>query len=236
MQLGGQGLMPDITAPRISGMPQMEGGPVDLEKLLTLSLIRTHTKTDDVPHVTDEQLRLYRAAAFEAAEKYTGRIFSELRVIQEPLSRKAHKRWRHSYTHRLRHPSADGIVYIYGAPYGQGDRQVNIGPGGREIQMPVLHGAFDDRSCCGGSGGGNQLNYGMMAMYRAGVSCAESVPSGIIVGCLKFIAWMVANPGDEIMTVRNRASQGEMGIIGTNNGAWASGAIEQWRIHVDGAI
>lgn len=52
----------------------------DLEELLPLALIRTHTKTDDVPHVTDEQLSLYRSASFEAAEKYTGLVYSRAKI------------------------------------------------------------------------------------------------------------------------------------------------------------
>lgn len=236
MNLGGQRLMPDITHSRIAAPPPLQSVPVDLEKLLPISVIRTHTKTDDVPHVTDDQLRLYRKAAFEVCEKYTGRIFSELRVIQEPVSQRKARRFRPFYIHTLKHPSFDGIVYIYGTANGFGNRQLNIGPGGRELRLEVLGGAIDASSCCGGPCQGDQYNYGMMAMYRAGVDCADSIPAGIIMGCLKFIAWSISNPGDEIMTVRNREAGEATGIIGTNNGAWASGAIEQWRIYLDDAV
>lgn len=237
MTFGGFRPMPEITQARQAPAPLMQGAPIDLEKLLPISEIRTHTKTDDVPNVTDEQLRLYRKAAFEVCEKYTGRIFSEIKVIQEPISQvKRGRRFRPYYTHRLKYPSFDGVVYIFGTAYGQGDRQLNIGPGGRELRLEVLHGAIDASSCCGGPCAGDQYNYGMQAMYRAGVDCAENVPAGILMGCLKFIAWAISNPGDEIMTVRNREAGQSDGIVGTNNGAWASGAIEQWRIYVDDAV
>jgi hypothetical protein len=236
MNLGGQRLMPDITQRGVAAPPPMQSAPVDLERLLPLGEIRTHTKTDDVPHVTDNQLRLYRKAAFEACEKYTGRIFSELRVITESVSQRRTRRMRPFYIHELKHPSFDGIVYLYGTPYGAGDRRIDIGPGGRQLRLEVTNGAIDASSCCGGPCDGDQYNYGMKAMYRAGVDCAENVPAGIILGVLKFIAWAISNPGDEIMTVRNREAGQSDGIVGTNNGAWASGAIEQWRIYVDDAV
>ncbi len=235
MHFGSPRTMREITTDR-SVAPPMVSVAVDLEKLLPIGVIRTHTKTDDVPHVTDDQLRLYRQAAFEACEKYTGRIFSELRVIQEPIAQRRGRRWRPFYIHELKHPSFDGIVFIYGSAYGQDDRQLNIGPGGRQLRLEVRAGAIDASSCCGGPCQGDQYNYGMMAMYRAGVDCAAGVPAGILLGCLKFIAWAVTNPGDEIMTVRNREAGESSGIVGTNNAAWASGAIEQWRIYVDDAI
>src|SRR5688572_13974020 len=57
----------------------------DLEKLIPISLIREHTKTDDVPAVSDDQLRLYRSASVEAAEQYTGLLLSSSKPITEAV-------------------------------------------------------------------------------------------------------------------------------------------------------
>jgi hypothetical protein len=236
MSLGGQRPTPDISRPREMPAPQLEGKKIDLESLLSLAAIRQHTKIDDVPHVTDEQLTLYRKAAFEVCEKYTGRIFCEHKVIVEDVSTGRSKRWRPTYKHRLRHASADGVIYLYGSAYGMADRTFNLSPGTQEITIEVMGGAYDAAGCCGGPHSSREVSWGMKVMYRAGIASAADVPAGIILGVLKFIAWCIQNPGDEIMTVRNRENKGEQGIIGTNNGAWASGAIEQWRIFVDDAI
>lgn len=233
MNLGSQRTMKEITTPVKVGLPQLDDVVLDFEKLLPLSVIRTHTKTDDVPYVTDDQLARYRRAAFEACEKYTSRVFSGMKVIREPIQQRRRRQFRASYVHRLRHPSADGIVYIYGSAHGSADRRLDIGPGGKELRLEVVHGVIDASSCCGGPCDGDQYNYGMMAMYRTGIGCANDLEEGIILGILKFIAWAVSNPGDEIMTVRNREAGESSGIVGTNNGAWASGAVEQWRIYVD---
>lgn len=227
--------MPEVKADALA--PALCGCKHDLEKYLSLSLIRTHTKTDDVPHVTDEQLALYRQTAFEVAEKYTGRLLTEIRVMTEPVAARARSRFRPTYKHMLRYASADGKVYLYGSAT-SGTRLLEIMPGSREVVIPVSHCAIDLSSCCNPCSDGRGVNYGARVTYRAGIDCdrGDGIPAGIIVGILKFIAWMIENPGDEIMTVRNREAGESSGIVGTNNGAWASGAIEQWRIYVDRAI
>lgn len=235
--LGGQGIMPVVSAPAMADVPPLCGARQDLEKYLPLSLIRTHTKTDDVPNVTDGQLQLYRQAAFEAAEKYTGRLFTEVRVITEDVAATAGRRRRPYYVHRLRYATADGKVYLYGSKVSP-NMTLDVAPGQREVKIPVLHDAIDVSSCCDPCSTGRGVNFGMKATYRAGIDCerGDGIPAGIITGVLKFIAWMVQNPGDEIMTVRNREAGESSGIAGTNNGAWASGAIEQWRTYVNNAI
>lgn len=229
--------LPEIKA-QVPGAPTLCGCKTDLEQWVPISLIRTHTKTDDVPHVTDEQLALYRQAAFEAAEKYTGWLFTEIKVITESIAAKPGRRWRPTYRHKLRYASADGRVYLYGARDGFGSAVLEIEPGERFIEVPIQHHAVDvSFSCCNPCSDGRGVNYGMRVTYRAGIDCKfGGVPASIIAGVLKFIAWSVQNPGDVIMTVRNRESGESTGIIGTNNPAWASGAIEQWRIIVDDAI
>lgn len=220
--------------------PVMTGARFDLDAILPINRIRQYTKTDDVPHVTDDMLRLFRKAAFEAAEEYTGLILSEQRVVIEAVSSPLKLRFRvntgMSYTHNTQHPIADEFVWYYGAHRNIGNRQLYVTPGTTTVRIPVTHIAIDASSCCGGPCNEPGINWGMRIMYRAGYKCQDDVPAGILLGCLKFIAWSVMNPGDTVMTVRNRAGAGEAGIIGTNNGAWASGAIEQWRIYVRSAV
>lgn len=227
---------PELFVPTWPGGPLLCGFRSDLEKHLPISLIRTHTKTDDVPHVTDEQLMLYRQTAFEVAEKYTSMLLTEVRVITENVAIKPPRRHRPYYKHRLRYQTADGRAYLYGG--GAANVALEVEPGKREIRVPVMHNAIDASSCCNPCSDGRGINFGMKVTYRAGFDCTrgQGLPAGILVGILKFIAWMVQNPGDEILTVRNREAGESTGIIGTNNGAWASGAIEQWRIYVDDAI
>jgi hypothetical protein len=66
-------------------------------------------------------------------------------------------------------------------------------------------------------------------MYRSGFSCPEQVPAGVLLGMLQFIAWVVEHPGDEVLSMRNTLSARGGAIIGTNNIALVSGALETWR-------
>ena len=75
-----------------------------------------------------------------------------------------------------------------------------------------------------------------MAAYRAGFASADDVPSGIVLGCLQYIAWVVEHPGDELLTQRNQIEKSIGGSSGSNNIAWVSGAIEQWRMFDNSAI
>lgn len=232
----GHGILQPQVKRDANALPVIDTKDVDLENLCPISLIRTHTKSDDVPYVTDEQLVLYRKTAFEAAEKYTGFLFTQQRAVTENVSRKSGRRWRDSYTHRLRYPSADGRVYLYGSRDGIGNRMIDIGAGERNIRIPVQSGAFDLGSCCDPCRSDRDVNYGWKVLYKAGINCKDDVPAGIVMGVLKMVAFLMMNAGDEILTVRNREQAESTGIIGTNNAAWASGAIEQWRIYVDDAI
>ena len=207
----------------------MESKPFDLESILSLDAIRTHTKTDDALYVTDEQLALYRLAGFEAAGNYTGRLFSQIKQHDEPLAPPSMSSARRRILKlKLRYPSSDGQVAIYGSPNKAYDRIIQIEPGTRELRIENYYTDLGMDSCCS-SFGGASTNFGMRASYRAGICGPQDVPAGIIVGVLKWIAWNVMHPGDEIMTVRNKVNAGESGIIGSNNVALISGAIEQWR-------
>lgn len=216
----------------LNAVPEYPGGDgtnnVDLEAVLSLALIREHTKTDDVPSVTDAQLELYRAAAFESCEAYTGMLFSRSQVIRESVQREGHRaRFRTQRRITLRHAPIDPVVYLYGGGMLR-PQTVMVAPGQRTIMIPVVQEALDASSCCNPCSLGGE-NFGIMVMYRAGIKKPGDIPSVIKLGCLKYIAWSIENPGDVVQTVKNRTAAGEAGIVGTNNGAWASGAIEEWR-------
>ena len=220
---------------------------IDLELALPLALIRSHTKTDDVPSVTDAQLVLYRQAAFEAAEQYTGLIFSRSGYVTQSMARPlpglggprmqemvspwgafgrpiANAR-RRSAPVKLLAPAADGVIVITH----QGKSQtIIVAPGATSVDVPWLIETADGCSDpCGA--GGPQLNFGVVARYRIGVCDAAAIPAGIKIGCLKLIAWNIENPGDRLEVVHDSGRSSSTGMIGTNNATWASGAIEQWR-------
>lgn len=209
--------------------PISSGKSFDLNALLSLDTIRTHTKTDDVPSVTDEQLVLYRKAAFEAAELYTGMLLSEQRQITEIAAKpRTGLRLRATTKHRTQYPIADGRVYLFGSRDQNDNRLLTVTPGTNIIHIPVVHEALDVGSCCRPCDAG-ATNYGLQLMYLAGFPNAGEIPAGILVGMLRWIAWSVQNPGDVLMSVRNSSSQSETTLQGTNNVGWASGAIEMWR-------
>lgn len=214
-------------------LPHLDGAVFDQEKILSINLIRQHTKTDDVPAVTDELLSLYRNAALEAAERYTGMLLREIRVIQQPVAGKsditAGARHRMSYTVSLQFPTVDGILYLYGGKQVTGVCTLRTSPGATKVKIPVNHYAIDMTPCCGSPcGDARPMNSGVELMYRAGVACEDDVPACIKLGALKFIAWSIGNPGDEPLAGVNMANVNPQ--AGRNNAAWQSGAIEEWRL------
>lgn len=221
------------------GIPSVGGAcDFDLDKCLSIALIREHTKTDDVPSVTDNQLRLYRAAAFESAEQYTGALLRGTRPITEYIDEdwSARTMLRGYYVKKTEYPVTDGIVYLYGA-VGSANQTLRIQPGTRKLRIPIVQCSPDLSSACcrPGCAPTKAMNTGMRIMYRAGFELCETgdapatLPNIIILGILKFIAWSVTHPGDVLLTVRLRESSDEGLVRGTNNAAWASGALELWR-------
>lgn len=205
----------------------------DLEKLLPIDLIRIHAKVDDVPSASDEQLEIYRQAALESAEQYTGFVFGGSRTVEEWIDRSLNKRdLRHGFfKFQLEFPAADGIVYLFGS--GQ-SLTLHTKVGGKTVRIPVVGMSLDlSGACCAGPCGPNgsvgSINPGTKVLYRTGYKTMEDIPAGIKLGMLKYCAWCVTHPGDEIVAVRNRTITRSSLVDGTNNVAWASGAIEIWR-------
>jgi hypothetical protein len=216
------------TPPPIGGVETA----LDWSGRLSIDMIRQHTKTDDIPGVTDDQLALYRAAAVETAEAYTGRLLSVQRTINEPAQGPPMPRFGKTfYKLRLRYPVADGIVYLYGGKFGSDNITLRVPVNTRVVTVPVRYGVLDLSNCCDPCAQNNgYVNNGMMVMYKAGFKSAADVPNLIVLGCLQYIAWVIEHPGDEILTVRNRRDARSEGAQGTNNVAIASGALESWRL------
>lgn len=198
---------------------------------LSIEIMRAHTKTNAVQTVTDDQLRLYRAAAIEAAEQYTGLILTGQKTIEEtPRSTNLQDRNRGYFTHTTAHMIADSSVLYLGEASRQ--RVIRAQVGSNKIRIPVLFDTLTIQDCCNPCDVG--INPGMFIRYKAGYATCKEIPAGIILGALKYIAWNVKNPGDQIMTVRNKLVADSAGIAGTNNIGIASGANELWRQYAKG--
>lgn len=211
---------------------------LDWEARLSIDMMRDHTKTADVLSVTDDQLRLYRSSALEAAEMYTGMLLFQQRMITEPIQGPPSVKYgKTTYVHKLQYPVADGIVYLYGSIHAQDNAAFMVKPGTRSIKVPVRTGQLDLSNCCDPCSS-HHLNAGMLAAYRAGFADVNAVPAGIVHGALLYISWSVEHPGDELLTQRNRVETraGLAGLQGSSNVAMISGALEMWRSYDSEAI
>lgn len=228
-------MMPSVP-PAIIEYPIRQGSEFDLDSVITLEQIREYAKIDDVPMYTDEMLRMYRDAAFEAAELYTGRIFRDARRIVEDVSTRRNQNnpflhHRRGYSKfNLRYPCVDGQIYLYGGQRRSDDRLVIVEKNARTVRLPIVHEAFD-AECCRPCGSGD-INHGLKIMYLTGVLDKSDIEKGIVLGVLKYIAWTISNPGDVYRSVEDSTSKSAGVIQGTNNTAWASGALEMWRQYV----
>lgn len=199
----------------------MEEVLADLEKVLPLELIRSHTKTDDKPSVTDELLKLYRSAAFEDMEIYTGLQWSGVSIIRQSVDTDMRPR-NGRILINLKHPTFDGKVVVYGKDIIM-PIHANASPGDTKIRVPAVNTIID--GCCSPCGSNN---FGVSVIYRTGWDCSKPLPSGIILGCLKYIAWTIQNSGSTLVTMNNKKENSDSGVAGTNDTIWASGAAEQW--------
>lgn len=225
-------LMPTTKAGKPKQPPQLEGKSFDLDAVLPLSMIRQHCKIDDVVRVPDNLLALYRKSAFGAAEAYTGLLFREIKVVTQSAESKrdltAGHRWRDSFKLRLDYPTADGILYLYGGKHTLEVITISVPPGSTEVQIPINHYAIDATPCCGDPCGRGPANYGRKLMYRAGLSGEADIPENVILGVLKYIAFLVDNPGGDNPANVNQANVNPQ--TSANNISWKSGAIEEWRL------
>lgn len=199
----------------------------NLEEILPIEMIRVHTKTDDTPMVTDEQLALYRQTAFEQAELYTGRIITGIANVEEKDVFGYHLLEHRRPRLRIKLKFLPLDDYIMMTVQNGTATRIQIPYHKRKVDVPLHTHLLNPFGCCK-CVVGNEVGIEFKTVYHTGYKAREDIPSTLLYGCLKFIMWAVANPGDELLTVRNRMGTTETGLIGTNNGAWASGAIEHW--------
>jgi len=203
--------------------------PLDWSERLSIDLIRQHTKTDDVAGVSDGMLEVYRQAAVEAAELYTGAMLTTQKTVTEAIQGQARpKPGKLTYRHKLQYPVADGLVHLYGSQNINANHAIRVPPNTRTIHVPIWTGFIDLSNCCDPCAT-HHLNAEMMAAYKAGYRCPADVPMGIVLGMLQYVAWILEHPGDILLTVRNKEDNSTKGLMGSNNIALASGALETWR-------
>lgn len=229
-------------------MEQIIPGALDKELILPMDLIKAHCKIDDTPGIITSQIELYRDAAMEAAEIYTQvRWFSRAKIEQEivsPRFRGLSQAAGARQSVELEFMPLDGIVNVYGTgptpllwyesspirpdwgTYGQGFFSIKLPPDATrfEIQNDLLF--IGVNGCDEFSRQGSVQQNSAKISYIAGVRCEKDVPAGIKVGCLKAIAWMIENPGDQFVPMVIR----QVGVTTiTNNPMVSSGALDDWR-------
>jgi hypothetical protein len=226
------GIVPNKPLDR-SPIPLGEETALDWDARLGIEFIRSHAKIDDVPSVLDEQILLYRSAAIESAEQYTGLMLLRQRTVSEAVEGPARVRPNAThYTHHLKYPVSDGFVYLYGGTHVSDNTVFRVPPGARRIKVPIRTDMIDLSNCCNPCSPKWAVNGGMLVSYRAGYQSVNDVPATVILGILQFLTWCIEHPGDELLTQRNRVETraGLAGLQGSNNIAMISGALESWRV------
>lgn len=200
---------------------------VDLEQMVPIARIREHLKIDDIVSFTDDQLALYRMAAFEAAEQYSGFYLGKRKYVREAINIPISKVSRRGYTHHTKFPIEDDYVQLIGSPQSNANGPISVEKGSHKVRVPLANLDLEISMCCrpcaSGNPGGSQVH------YYTGFTKIEEVPAGVILGIMKYIAWAANNPGDEFLSVQNDLKSRGSTLQGTNNIAWASGALELWR-------
>jgi hypothetical protein len=228
--------------------PTMEA--LSLEQVLPLDLVKVHCKIDDLPGITNSQLELYRQAAFEAAELYTGRMWSTRKKIEQDIKSPRFRGISQAAIARIQveldYIPVDGVVNIFGTadnPLFWLDgmqlpimrqpmfQTILLPPGVQNFEMAndLMFFSFDAGRDCGMMGNVRPFEQqGARASYVAGPKSAKDVPAGVKLGCLKYIAWSVENPGDAFVPMVIR----QVGVTTVSNDpAYSSGAIDEWRRH-----
>lgn len=220
----------------------------DLEEVLPLDLIKLHCKIDDLPGITDAQLSLYREAALEAAELYTGRKWVRRERIEQAIESPRFRTLAQVAIARvnveLDYLPVNGIVNVYGTgnqplywlggailPFMRQDyyTTIKLPPGVQafEMQNDMMFYSAGVQNC--GSSLREDNNFqqqGLKAVYIAGPPPVDKIPSGLKLGCLKYIAWSIENPGDQFVPMVVR----QVGVTTVSNDpAFSSGAIDEWR-------
>lgn len=197
----------------------------DMELVVPLQLIREHCKLDDVEGVSDAMLKLYRSAAVETAEKYTGLMLHKkcwiTELVEHPDFSLSRQRW---FEYSAQYMFANPMGYYYGFT-GMAPQQVGLKLGTNKARLPIIANDFG-LGCC------NPCNTPLQEkfMYMAGYDCEKSFPAAFILGALKYIAHVVENPGDVASaSLGTGGTTARYDLSSGSNPAVASGAIEIWR-------
>jgi hypothetical protein len=71
----------------------------------------------------------------------TGLLFAGQRTVTDPIQGPAAPRpGKLTYRHKLRYPSAEGVIWLYG---GIDNRRFNVRPGAHSINVPIFTGFID---------------------------------------------------------------------------------------------
>jgi len=171
--------------------------------------------------VTDDQLKLYRKAAFEAAEQYTGMVLKARRFITESVQQ---PRYEFQQYGLLPPNFSDPTAFFDGG-------RVAVQVGSRRVRLPRSM-----RIDLGGNCDG-QSNATALFGYYAGFACG-ALPAALILGVLKYIAHVIENPGDNVVqvSVAGGTTKGGASTFQAADPALASGALMVWRVLVPDAI
>lgn len=220
--------------------------PYDFEKIVPLQMIREHTNTDDVPHVSDALLSVYRRASLEAAQQYTGLLLTGRETITEDVnvpnpfgSRREMMHWaRGGYDYSgptsakpfqftAKYAFAQNFAIFWGTQGSQRHR-IEVTPGTRLAMLPATNVDILSRCCDPWHQPGPEIN---KIMYVAGFADECAIPAGIALGCLKYIAHVIENAGDVPMVTTAQGNSGPSNTLlnQASNPALASGAIDIWR-------
>ena len=205
----------------------------DMELILPIALIREHCKIDDVATVGNEVLKLYRQAAVETAEAYTGLLIAEKKWVTEMVDHPDFSTNHRAlfFEFKAKHMFANPIGYYYGF-HGMHPQKVGLKIGHSTARLPIIANDFG-LGCCNPGNSKSQENF----MYMAGYDCERSIPAAFKLGALKYIAHVVENAGDVVVsTLATGRSTGGLDASAGSNPALASGALEIWRTIREDAI
>lgn len=157
------------------------------DKLLPLSIIRSFTQTDDDVYVTDDELIIFRGAAFSALEKYTNISFSGVKDIQERVEiLQSREGYIYPQNIKLKHPCTSSYVVIKldsGAIYKEyvpiGEKSLRFIP--REMDLYLNNCSFSPYAT---------------VFYKTGYDCPKELDENIKLGLLSFINYYFKNKND----------------------------------------
>lgn len=221
---------------------------ISAEDILPMSLVRDHCRLDDLPGITVKMLELYRKSSFEAAEKYTMRKWFARERIEQAIESPKFRGLAQAAIARidvnLDYIPIDGIVNIHGTgnqptywldgmvlPFmrHQYFQTIKLQPGVSRFEMQndiMFYSAGISPNCIENDRQFQQQ--GLKCVYVAGVRDINAIPAGVLLGCLKYIAWTIENPGDQFVPMVVR----QVGVTTVSNDpAFSSGAIDEWRRH-----